>query len=400
MAELTTDLPTFVVAGLPLCIRGALGDSREFPLQYIVTTPNMDWIPDLTLEPLFVHLHRDVHFYLHDYTLWPQWFFPGTYYMPYVRRRPDNNDLATHPYRLAWYDLTPDDFVNEAGCLTEVGTLRETLAQEFGKMERDLSVKIVELVALSHYERKEYRELQYARRGMHTAAVILSFAPQTYLMTLQTVTYFQRYFLEALACYEYFTIWKARWSDTGDGVYEVDRSVMGLVTPSLDVAQNYFQIGVPVWLVRPPSEIPSGMKVGCQTWAIGPDIRVVKEIYPGTAPIFSGPPSAERNRACQALRHVHLDLGHAAQFRQPGDPSQSSGSTGARTHDYILDRSLTSYSGWVHAIQYSRFENSPEKDTGCECREIQRASFAGHAGGAVFMGVCTSRCAPERGSPG
>ena len=143
MAELTTDLPAFVVAGLPLCIRGALEDGRERPLQYIVTTPNMDWIPDLTLEPLFVHLRRDGHFYLHDFTLWPQWFFPGTYYMPYVRRRPDNNDLTTHPYWLAWYDLTPDDFVKEAGCLTEVSTLWETLAQEFGKMERDLSVKIV-----------------------------------------------------------------------------------------------------------------------------------------------------------------------------------------------------------------------------------------------------------------
>ena len=334
MAELTSDLPQ-VVGGLPLGRRGVLDDGRRRPSRYIVTTPNMDWIPDLTLEPTLVRLCRDGRFYLNDFTLWPQWFFPGTYYMPYVRRRPNNNDLATHPYWLAWHNFTREDFVIEGGCLTEVGTLREKLVQEFGDMEKDLNVKILELVAQATYDQKEYREMQYARRGMHTAAVILSFAPQSYLMTLQTVTSFQRYFLEALACYDYFATWKARWSEP-DRVYEVDPSIMGLVTPSLDVAQNHFRIGVPVWLVRPPSDIPSRMKVGCQMWAVGPDVHVVKDIYPGTAPIFTGPPSAERNRACQALRHVNLDQEHATHFLQPGDPSQSSGSSGNYANNYVL----------------------------------------------------------------
>ena len=326
VAELSTNI--IPVAGLSLCRSITMPDGRERTTQHIVTSPNMDWIPDLTLDTSYVSIRQDGRFYVHDFTLWPQWYFAGTYYLPYVRRRPSDIELAGHPYRLAWYNMTRADFVQEPGSLTEVGMLKESLAQDLARMEDGLSRRITTLVAEADYEKKDFREILYARRGMHMAAVVLSFAPQTFLMTLQTVTYLQRHFLEALACFEYLTFWKARWLEDGDRVHDVDRSIMGLVTPSLDVAHNHFQMGVPVWLVRPPAEVPVRMKVGSQVCAVGPELHVVKEKYPGTASIFSGPPSSERNRACQTLRNIHLDLDHAAHFRQPGEPTLNFASSG------------------------------------------------------------------------
>jgi len=50
---------------------------------------------------LKVVVRIDGRFYTHDFTLWVQWYFLGTWHYLFVRRRPNEFNLETHPYRLA-----------------------------------------------------------------------------------------------------------------------------------------------------------------------------------------------------------------------------------------------------------------------------------------------------------
>jgi hypothetical protein len=50
--------------------------------------------------------------------------------------------------------------------------------------------------------------------------------------------------------------------------------------------------------------------------------RLVPRVYPGTVCVFSGRPSAVRNRVCQALRLKNIQIPHSAYEMQPGDDYQ------------------------------------------------------------------------------
>ncbi|KDR70612.1 hypothetical protein GALMADRAFT_144515 [Galerina marginata CBS 339.88] len=90
----------------------------------------------------------------------------------------------------------------------------------------------------------------------------LTFAPLTFNQSLLTFTTFQRYFLETLACYEYFTVWKPMGRLLGDSPRPVDKSVMGAIVFDInEVATHLFLLGVEVWLLRPASQIPKSIKI-------------------------------------------------------------------------------------------------------------------------------------------
>ena len=141
-----------------------------------------------------------------------------------------------------------------------------------------------------------------------------------------TFTSFQRFYLECLACLEYFTIWLPRLLEKDDvEIFPVDDSVMGAVTVSVLEAQTFYQQGVPVWLVRPPSALAKDMKIVEQV-ALLPSLvesrYFEKTIHPNTRAVTSGPPSAGRNRACQALQIGGINMGHSSNERQLGDVNQ------------------------------------------------------------------------------
>jgi len=65
----------------------------------------MDYVPDFTHDRRDVWIAENGRYFVHDFTLYPQWYFEGTYYMPFVTRRPNDEDLEGHEYALAWYDI-------------------------------------------------------------------------------------------------------------------------------------------------------------------------------------------------------------------------------------------------------------------------------------------------------
>ena len=256
--------------------------------------------------------------------LWVQWYFEGTWHTPFMKRRPDEFELATHPYRLAWHDISTDDLVVEEG-RSHMTLLRKDLLEDFRSMARDLSEKIRLAKTLAPEFPDKYRDMEHSRQGMQTAIAILDCAPQTEHATRMTVASFQRHFLKSLACLDYFNLWRFRMSDSETVVHAVDTSIMGLVTPNVLIAQRFYQIGVPVWLVRPPDALLTDMKIVEQvplTESVVPPQVFVTEIHPGTRSVMTCPPSAARNRACQGLHLGGINLGHSANEMQPGDAHQ------------------------------------------------------------------------------
>lgn len=325
MAEIKGGL-RYRVDGLERIRATYLPNGSLVPQDPIATSPNRTVIPDFTLDQEEVVARIDGRFYTHDPTLWPQFYFEGTWYYPYILVRPDDFDMDAHPHRLAWYTLTDDDLVLDSDPLGLMVLIKTTMVEQFDACAYALSEKARRLKHLQPEFPSQFRDMEHCRIGMMNAVAILGCAPQTRHDTLMTVASFQRYYLECLACVDYFTIWVPRIGD-GDGVAirPVDTSVMGAVTPNLAEAQKLYQQGVSVWLIRPPNKLLPDMKVVEQVTPLSSLVapqHFEKTIHPGTRAVMCSPPSAARNRACQANRIGGINLGHSADERQLGDVHQ------------------------------------------------------------------------------
>ena len=182
--------------------------------------------------------------------------------MPFMMRRPNDEDLEGHEYVLAWYDIRERDFCKEGGAGgIEVGQLRKDLVAGFTAMRKALIVQVDELVGQGDLQEIQICEMLHSQRGMHFTQVALDCAPQDYLMMLLTATSFQCHFLETLACYMYFTKFYPRTLSNDLTNHPVDLSLMGTMTCSLDAAIQLNQLGIPVWLVRLPEAISKMMNV-------------------------------------------------------------------------------------------------------------------------------------------
>ena len=304
-----THYPRYKVPGLePIYVNLENRDDKGngIPQQYFITSPNMTTIPDITKDPAVVRVRRDGRFATADFTLFPQWYTSGTYYLPYVRKKTlDDKD----PYASIWYDVTKKDFVLENGSnVGGMGRLSESLALLWTKLRKDLMAKIRIEVASGKHSTQELKELLFCERGMQFALITLICAPQTYEAVLLTATLFQRYFLETLACYEYLTYWKdlrANPIDEPRGVAHV----IGTLTVEVELAVEFYDKGIPVWLVRRPSEFPlSTVIINLVYPTLEP---MVFDFLDGSVALWSGPAGAVRNRICQSLRMANVRLGHS-----------------------------------------------------------------------------------------
>lgn len=243
----------------------------------------------------------------------PQFFFDGTYYLPYVRKKPSAEALITHPLRLIWYDLQRSDFiVDHESLLPDTGLIRQDLADEFVRIRKELSAKVKELVEEREWSAITYQEMLHSERAMHFAALTLTFAPQNWLYTLSTVTLFQRQYLETLAVYEYLTIWKPRLDQPlGEEARPVDDSIMGALTCDPMIAEQFYDQGVPIWLVRHSSQVKRSLLLRDVPPTPFTD-PMVSAKFPALHAIYSGPPSSQRHRACQSLRISGIRIGHMA----------------------------------------------------------------------------------------
>ena len=202
--------PLYPVPGLrtfgPLVMR-VDDNNHPLPRHYFISSPNMETVPDIFRDPFAIQVRYDGRFGTSDFTIFPQWFAEGTYYLPYVRKKPTSENLANDPYALIWYSMSRRDFVPEQGSIRGgMGRLSSSLADSFATLRKEFMAKIKVEVISGKHTAEELKELKFCERGMHFASIALMCAPQSYEGILLTVTSFQRYFLETLACYKYLTL--------------------------------------------------------------------------------------------------------------------------------------------------------------------------------------------------
>lgn len=310
----------YIVPTLSSPASGTDANGHEYPTRLIVTSPNVDYIPDITKDGQNVRVRSNGRYGLADFSLSPQWYFEGTYYLPYMRKRLEN--LENHELGKIWYDLKMEDFILEKGGLfSGLGRIRQELADEFITLRKSLAAKIKLLQTDTRFSGVDRAELLYAKQAMQFSSIILQCAPQTFELTLLTVTGFQRHYLEALACYEYLTIyWDMECDDDGENLDPVaaNTSLMGAFTTSSEVAEQLYRQKVPVWFVRVPAHIPLTISIVSHIHPT-PPIHINFKLLPDSHAVYTGHASAIRNRACQALKVGNIRLGHRAYTVQPGD---------------------------------------------------------------------------------
>ena len=69
------------------------------------------------------------------------------------------------------------------------------------------------------------------------------------------MTSFQRYFLETLACFEYLMHWKTLEPNNADEPWVVV-DIIGTLMHNIQLATEFFALGVLVWLIRHPADVP------------------------------------------------------------------------------------------------------------------------------------------------
>jgi hypothetical protein len=213
--------------------------------------------------------------------------------------------------------MTRKDFVKEDGSEHGgMGRLSESLASEWTRLRKELYAKIGDKEASGKHKAEDLKELNFCKTGMLLSSVALNCAPQNYDGVLLTVTSFQRYCLETLACYEYLTYWRDLPANDTDDPRPVAH-VMGTFTVEVKTAIRFFDQGVPVWLVRTPRDFPLTTVI---LNVIEPtlDDEIELEFLPSSVSLWSGNTGSFRNRVCQSLRMANINLGHAAYQAQPG----------------------------------------------------------------------------------
>lgn len=286
----------------------------------------MHVIPDLLEDGRTVQSREDGRFYSADFTVTAQWYYPETFYLPFVLVRPPEEKISSHPHRIAFINLLRQDFELVDG-FQDVGFLRSHLIDEIVSSRMRLSLQVTTLIQQANSIGGKYNDIRHCERGMTFAVIALEHAPQSWWKTLLTFTTFQRYYLESQALFDYFRQWEYAPIISSPAWIEPDATIMGAITYDPEVASRFYSMRIPVWLVRPPNMVPLSTIIRNVIEPSFPP-TMVKAILTDSTITWRGDSCAARNRACQSLRAAQIPVAHSAalpppqlQLQQPADAS-------------------------------------------------------------------------------
>ena len=219
----------------------------------IVTSPNVSWMPYISLLPRDVRARADGRFGLADFTVCPQWWIDSYWHLPFVRARPPAATIKGHALSFCWWDVNKSHFVPAEGSAYEgLGTLRQDIAENLRTEAKNLRALCGKVT-----QQREAGRLSFLVNKLVDASIQLKFCNFTMRDLVYRVAGFQRLYLETLAMFEWHMKWSLRCNDPSGKIYEVDESTMGVITDSSECVTLLFRIGVPVWYVRTPADVPN-----------------------------------------------------------------------------------------------------------------------------------------------
>lgn len=217
---------------------------------WVISSPNMDWVPEVCLGRAFVTLCEDGWFGSLDPIQWPQRFSLGNYvHLSLIQHKPDDSN---DPKQIIWWKPTRDDFVpidpNSANGFGRLSLTRQNLLRPH---VRDATDK---WQTFSQNGRGRGSVIEYTESRMRTAFARLNF-PSTYRDIFFQVRTVQRNWLELFAWFEWCDVIKERANACPSTPFPVNRNYIGTYTNNPEEAERLYAAGVPVWFFRRPVQI-------------------------------------------------------------------------------------------------------------------------------------------------
>ena len=204
---------------------------------WVITSPNMDFVPAPSVGQIEVVLREDYRYGVADPTVWPQTFSPGFEYVAaIVRKSPD----VPERFAALWSSPTRDDFTLIEGSVIKCLGL---LHSRYLKPLFDLVDELCDLV-VSHPMNSDPRlaSLEIAMR--HARDRLIHF-PCTWRDVCIQVRECQRYWLMTRAFIDFYSSYEA-----GGPSFPVNRNLIGAFTTDPVCVQKLYNAGIPVWWLR------------------------------------------------------------------------------------------------------------------------------------------------------
>ncbi len=269
----------------------AWGPNRAF----LVTSPNVTFIPEIVQGIITVHLRDNGAFGKHDPIQWPQIHVSQYPYLAAIPKRPMADLSVAAADSAMWNDPSPDDFLE----------IPNTPVRRFGRFRPQFLNSLEPVVAqmsskCSHYEpprstidvgplRQYAIEMTQAwQRLLHTSA---PFRDQ--MLQLCTLRRFW------LLCSAFMTFYyQFRQPPSATEPLPVNLGLMGAWTLDPCVAQIFFLLGIPVWFVRAPHVVTPDIRVA-RFVAIGSSDALCHAKFYGDEPVYRG---------LSGVRHLEVTL--------------------------------------------------------------------------------------------
>lgn len=147
--------------------------------------------------------------------------------------------------------------------------------EEFRELQNKLSVRWN--IFCTTYCNEVDPNAHFIHQAMRDACLRILYNPTDYPSALLQVAQFQRYYLETEAYMLWVEVYKPRLRESK--IYPADETLMGAFTMDVAVAQKFYHIGIPVWMIRYANEVPPTVKFINNVWAISWRSQVVVADY-------------------------------------------------------------------------------------------------------------------------
>jgi hypothetical protein len=216
---------------------------------WLITTPNQDIIWEPPWGSRNVRLRSDVRYAMDDPTLWPQPYIIDYPHLGAIPRKPDDD---RDPLSIMWWNPTEHDFIRSPNALVDgLGQLSKARHEKLDLLKKQLLERV-----------EQYKKTNPApnhvvlsvSKAMHHSCIRLGFMSTTFLEMKFGVTEFQRYYLETAGLLDYLVVYKPRMDGVATRSSAVDNRI-GVFTNTPLVAQEFYDAGLPVWLIRETKSI-------------------------------------------------------------------------------------------------------------------------------------------------
>ena len=269
----------------------------------LVTTPNADYIPEITDGFVTVQLRADCLYAHTDPLLWPQ---IHTEKYPYLAAVPKTR-TPPQAHWVMWSMPTLANFLPLTGTPVKgFGNLSPSFLSPLQSEVAEMSTR-VRAHLLSHPPSAQREQLRWHELAMRQALSRLRHLPATFDDQRLQVKELQRHWIMAHAFLEYHQRMRAVAVD--DLPPQYDPMAVGAWSSNPAVVQRLHLAGLPVWFVRSPQKVDTT------------DVRILREVQPSlpqcSVTPFRGLSPAYRGLAGE--RHLDIMFQGAATYHDLGE---------------------------------------------------------------------------------